>query len=191
MLIASPYTDESTKLMASILPQIAIKRAVATIMQFEKQRRNLSMDTIDVTVLNYSMMDAYLMMLFGLTVFTALGAYFTQVLAVSGMKKHPCFCLGSERDQGKIGTKVSDDEEVSMNGTIEEVTAEKHNYQKEQNTLLELKNLCKVYGKNFKAVDHLNVNMYQGDIFALLGHNGAGKTSTLQMLTGLLEPSAG
>lgn len=54
-----------------------------------------------------------------------------------------------------------------------------------------MKDLCKVYGKGFKAVDHLNVQMYQGDIFALLGHNGAGKTTTLQMLTGLLEPSYG
>ena len=33
--------------------------------------------------------------------------------------------------------------------------------------------------------------MYQGDIFALLGHNGAGKTSTIKMITGLIEPSYG
>lgn len=33
--------------------------------------------------------------------------------------------------------------------------------------------------------------MYNGQIFALLGHNGAGKTTTISMLTGLLEPSAG
>ena len=33
--------------------------------------------------------------------------------------------------------------------------------------------------------------MYNGQIFALLGHNGAGKTTTLSMLTGLLQPSSG
>ena len=33
--------------------------------------------------------------------------------------------------------------------------------------------------------------MYQGQIFALLGHNGAGKTTTLSMLNGLLEKSEG
>ena len=33
--------------------------------------------------------------------------------------------------------------------------------------------------------------MYQGQIFALLGHNGAGKTTTISMLNGLIEPTAG
>jgi ATP-binding cassette subfamily A (ABC1) protein 3 len=31
--------------------------------------------------------------------------------------------------------------------------------------------------------------MYNGQIFALLGHNGAGKTTTISILTGLIEPS--
>ena len=33
--------------------------------------------------------------------------------------------------------------------------------------------------------------MYEGQIFALLGHNGAGKTTTMSMLTGLLSKSEG
>lgn len=48
-----------------------------------------------------------------------------------------------------------------------------------------------MYSNGFKAVNSLNVKMYQGDIFALLGHNGAGKTSTIKMITGLIEPSYG
>ena len=35
------------------------------------------------------------------------------------------------------------------------------------------------------------MTMYNGQIFALLGHNGAGKTTTISMLTGLFEPSKG
>ena len=33
--------------------------------------------------------------------------------------------------------------------------------------------------------------MFEGQIFALLGHNGAGKTTTISTLTGLLQPSEG
>lgn len=33
--------------------------------------------------------------------------------------------------------------------------------------------------------------MYNGQIFALLGHNGAGKTTTISMLTGLIQATAG
>jgi len=35
------------------------------------------------------------------------------------------------------------------------------------------------------------MTMYEGQIFALLGHNGAGKTTTMSMLTGLLDITKG
>ena len=41
------------------------------------------------------------------------------------------------------------------------------------------------------AVSCLNLDIYEGQIFALLGHNGAGKTTTIHMLTGMLAPTAG
>ncbi|XGW15123.1 hypothetical protein V3C99_000981 [Haemonchus contortus] len=42
-----------------------------------------------------------------------------------------------------------------------------------------------------KAVDDLNLKMYHGQITALLGHNGAGKSTTFSMLTGVTSPSSG
>ena len=41
------------------------------------------------------------------------------------------------------------------------------------------------------AVKGLNLSIYHGQITALLGHNGAGKSTTINMLTGLYEPSSG
>jgi ABC-type multidrug transport system ATPase subunit len=41
------------------------------------------------------------------------------------------------------------------------------------------------------AVEDLTINMYNNQIFSLLGHNGAGKTTTISMLTGMIEPSDG
>ena len=41
------------------------------------------------------------------------------------------------------------------------------------------------------AVDNLNLTMYSGQITALLGHNGAGKSTTIGILTGLMSPTSG
>jgi ABC-2 type transport system ATP-binding protein len=52
--------------------------------------------------------------------------------------------------------------------------------------------LTKTYaGTDFKAVDNLDLVVYQGEIFGLLGPNGAGKTTTAGMLTTRVVPSSG
>jgi ABC-2 type transport system ATP-binding protein len=56
--------------------------------------------------------------------------------------------------------------------------------------VIETQNLTKRYGK-FVAVDSLNLSVQQGEIYGLLGPNGSGKTTTILMLLGLTEPSAG
>ena len=50
--------------------------------------------------------------------------------------------------------------------------------------------LTKQYGK-LTAVDGLDLEIRQGELFALLGVNGAGKTTTIKMLTCLTRPTAG
>ena len=40
-------------------------------------------------------------------------------------------------------------------------------------------------------MDQLNFRMYEGQVTALLGHNGAGKSTTMSILTGLFPPSSG
>lgn len=50
--------------------------------------------------------------------------------------------------------------------------------------------LTKRFGRRV-AVNALNLEVYQGDVYGLLGPNGSGKTTTLRMLLGLARPSAG
>src|SRR5688572_12341575 len=50
--------------------------------------------------------------------------------------------------------------------------------------------LTKRFG-DFVAVDHLTFEVRQGEIFGFLGSNGAGKSTTIRMLCGLLKPTAG
>lgn len=44
---------------------------------------------------------------------------------------------------------------------------------------------------NFTAVDHITFDVKAGEVFGFLGANGAGKTTAIKMLTGLLAPTAG
>uniref|UniRef100_A0A8I3MPS8 ABC transporter domain-containing protein n=1 Tax=Canis lupus familiaris TaxID=9615 RepID=A0A8I3MPS8_CANLF len=55
---------------------------------------------------------------------------------------------------------------------------------------IEIRQLYKV-GSKHVAVKGLTMNLYQGQITVLLGHNGAGKTTMCCMLTGVLAPSSG
>lgn len=43
----------------------------------------------------------------------------------------------------------------------------------------------------FRAVDEMTLSVKNDEIIALLGHNGAGKTTAIYMLTGMLMPSGG
>lgn len=56
--------------------------------------------------------------------------------------------------------------------------------------IIHTEDLTKVYGK-FVAVNKLNIDIKQGQIFGFLGANGAGKTTAIRMLCGLLTPSSG
>ena len=44
---------------------------------------------------------------------------------------------------------------------------------------------------DFVAVDHIHVTVQPGEVFGLLGANGAGKTTAIRMLCGMLPPTAG
>ena len=53
-----------------------------------------------------------------------------------------------------------------------------------------VENLTRRFG-DFVAVDHINFEVYAGEVVGYLGPNGSGKTTTIRMLLGLLEPSEG
>src|SRR5260370_10560915 len=45
--------------------------------------------------------------------------------------------------------------------------------------------------RTIRALDHLSLDVYPGEIFGFLGPNGAGKTTTLKLLMGLVYPTEG
>ncbi len=59
-----------------------------------------------------------------------------------------------------------------------------------EDVAIEAKGLVRTFGE-FRAVDDVSFRVPQGEIFGLLGANGAGKTTVIKMLVGLLPPTGG
>jgi ABC-2 type transport system ATP-binding protein len=59
--------------------------------------------------------------------------------------------------------------------------------------IIRVESLSKHYGKNgeIKAVDELDLEVYEGETFGLLGSNGAGKTTTVRLLNCIIKPTSG
>ena len=95
--------------------------------------------------------------------------------------------FGYDRLNGDAGAK--DKDKVPVEPVTEDLAAQVQN-----KTCVEIRDLYKEFNTNTGkkvAVDGLNLTLYSGQITALLGHNGAGKSTAIGMLTGLIPPDAG
>ncbi len=75
------------------------------------------------------------------------------------------------------------DIEIRLQETVADDTADNR-------AVLRTDNLVKKYGKR-TVVNHVSIDVTQGEIVGLLGPNGAGKTTTFYMTVGLIEPNEG
>lgn len=57
--------------------------------------------------------------------------------------------------------------------------------------MIEIKNVSKTYNGNIKAINNLNLEINDGEIVGFIGLNGAGKTTAIKMMTGILVPDTG
>jgi ABC-2 type transport system ATP-binding protein len=56
--------------------------------------------------------------------------------------------------------------------------------------MIEFQQVRRTYGEKV-AVENLNLRIERGELYSMLGHNGAGKTTAIKMLVGLIRPSSG
>ena len=59
------------------------------------------------------------------------------------------------------------------------------------NAILEIKNYSKSYSGDKKAADDINLTVESGDIYGFIGHNGAGKSTTIRAVVGVLDFTEG
>ncbi len=61
----------------------------------------------------------------------------------------------------------------------------------EEKAMLEIKNYTKSYGGGKKAADDVSLTVMSGDIYGFIGHNGAGKSTTIRAIVGVLDFTEG
>lgn len=57
--------------------------------------------------------------------------------------------------------------------------------------MIVFKNVNKLYSKDFRAVENMNLHIEEGELFALIGPSGSGKSTTMKMINRLIEPTSG
>ena len=60
-----------------------------------------------------------------------------------------------------------------------------------QTAMLAIKGYSKTYGENKKAADNISLTVERGDIYGFIGHNGAGKSTTIRAIVGVLDFTEG
>ena len=62
--------------------------------------------------------------------------------------------------------------------------------EKKDDIILSIHGMCKSFGRN-KVLDHINMDVKRGTIMGLMGENGAGKSTTMNIITGYISPDGG
>ena len=108
--------------------------------------------------------------------------------------KEGILSFSKENEEEEIGTKISIDSEDDKHLTQYEINHEEitetNQKLKSENNYLNIKNVYKIFG-DVKAVNNFNGEIFNNEIFCLLGHNGAGKTTLISMISGILDVDEG
>ncbi|XP_019232032.1 PREDICTED: ABC transporter A family member 1 [Nicotiana attenuata] len=153
-----------------------------------------------------------LMMLLDSLLYFAVGLYFDKVLHKENGFCYPIRsllhkCFGRKKNTSddyastsEVKFAVNHDETSGtdfikdVSGPILEAMSLEMKQQELDGRCIQIRNLRKVYATNRGnccAVNSLQLTLYENQILALLGHNGAGKSSTISMLVGLVSPTSG
>lgn len=189
-------TAENTLNVYAISPFAGAVLASRVLLNYESNYLRYEMSMWFEPVSNFKYGTYFFMTIFQIVLFTFLGYYLEMVLpSEGGQKKHPCCCFGCKKktndteNKNKVNSKDQYDAQP-QDGDLEEVD-EALLAQRNNNQSIYIEKLRKVYKNKKVAVHCLDLEMFNNQIFGLLGHNGAGKTTTISMISGLLAKTTG
>ena len=203
LLVADESSEYSLKIALSVFPPVTIYNAITLLAKFESHFRPFHTSDIFEKYTNYRIILMIIILSGDLIFYLFLGYYLQNVLPHDfGIRKpwyfifKKLFCIkNKKREYNNQEEKFNNSENDDIFGTL----PINENFQSEEiykdmtnpKDTFRIRNLVKQFGDGKIAVDHVNLNFYKNEIFALLGHNGAGKTTMISMLTGLYEATSG
>ncbi|KAL3693440.1 hypothetical protein R1sor_007091 [Riccia sorocarpa] len=180
------------KSAVSLLPSTAFTFGVDLLGQYEGA--NVGVTWMNVWEDEFPMAWIFVLLATDFLLYGVLSWYLEQVLPSEyGGRLPPWFLFTSSYWFGDKKTGLSaeyemlgtDSDETIWDDQVEPVVGE------DQRVAVKVRNLKKVFPGGKVAVDGLSLSIYENQITALLGHNGAGKSTTISMLTGLTRPTSG
>ncbi|KAH8952939.1 hypothetical protein BDL97_09G111100 [Sphagnum fallax] len=141
----------------------------------------------------FSMAWILFLLLVDSIVYAGLAWYLEQVLPSEYGAVQPAWFLfaPSYWQGGVLGVAAGPSASYEMVTMVQEEIEEPYLSTDGQLPAVHIEKLRKVFVGGKIAVDELTLDLFEGHITALLGHNGAGKSTTMSMLTGLIRPTSG
>ncbi|RZC20523.1 ABC transporter A family member 1 isoform C [Glycine soja] len=200
------------KVIASLLSPTAFALGSINFADYERAHVGLRWSNIWRESSGVNFLACLLMMILDTLLYCATGLYFDKVLPREYGLRYPWSFIFqkdfwrkkkilkhcSSGFKVEISDKNSESEgnlsgEYTSKSGIEAISLEMKQ-QELDGRCIQIRNLHKVYATkkgDCCAVNSLQLTLYENQILALLGHNGAGKSTTISMLVGLLPPTSG
>ncbi|KAI7740196.1 hypothetical protein M8C21_031110, partial [Ambrosia artemisiifolia] len=194
------------KILASLLSPTAFALGSVNFADYERAHVGLRWSNIWRASSGLCFLICLLMMVLDSLLYFAIGLYLDKILHKESGVVYPWNYIFPKGFWRKINvfklfdsrSEVNSDNHIEEKSTSSQSTMEAISLDMKQQELdgrcIQIRNLHKVYNGskgNCCAVDSLKLTLYENQILALLGHNGAGKSTTISMLVGLLAPTSG
>ncbi|CAN1288577.1 ABC transporter A family member 1 [Linum perenne] len=201
--VNDPSVSMGVKVVASFLSPTAFALGSVNFADYERGHVGLRWNNMWRSSSGVNFMVCLLMIWLDALLYCAIGLYLDKVLPSENgrrLKWNFLFqkCYWGRRPNLKDNDQFSHErakllETDSLEPAVEAITLDMKQ-QELDNRCIQIRNLHKVYSTrkgSCCAVNSLQLSLYENQILALLGHNGAGKSTTISMLVGLLPPTSG
>jgi ABC-type multidrug transport system ATPase subunit len=179
--------------LSLVLPVASMQQSLWAFRELLLFGAPLTLDTIFIKVYHegaWSFFDGMYMITLSVIFYTAVYVYVDQVLAAPTTQKwHWPVTMWMKKNE-----EVEERILSSGNPKFFEETSTAHAEMEKNGQCMMVKDLVKTFqahGLTTYAVQGLSLTLYEGEIFCLLGHNGAGKTTAINCLTGICKKTSG